>query len=345
MKREKQHVTIHDLARELGISGSTVSRALHNNPRISTATRKQVQELAASYNFYPNSMASSLRKGKGNTIGVIVPNINRSFFSNIIGGVEEILSQSGYNLMICQSHEMLQKEKNALLTLMNARVDGIIMSLSMETDTYDHIESVLKRGVRMVFFDRIPDTLQVQSVVINDYVAAYKLTENLIEQGYQKPAHIAGSANINVYANRKQGFIDALKKKGMPVDNPYIVEAEMTRQGGAGAFRRLMELPVKPDAMVCSGDLAAHGVLLAARQTGVDVPGELAITGFANEEFTPHVSPPLTSVDQRGSEIGRKAANLFLADEPASVKRQLMIEPNILFRESSMRSVSIENLK
>jgi LacI family transcriptional regulator len=335
MTKDKQHITIHDIARELGISGSTVSRALNNNPRISKATREAVQKLARSYNYLPNAMASSLRKGKGNTVGVIVPNINRSFFSNIIGGIEEILSTAGYNLMICQSNELLEKEQAALMTLLNARVDGILMSLSMESDRYDHIEELLNRGVKMVFFDRIPEQLPVQSVVIDDYKAALKLTDHLREEGCRQPAHVGGSSMINVYANRQNGFRQALRNRSMTIDSKYIIETEMTRKGGAAAFHELMKLPRKPDAIVCSGDLAAHGVLIAALESGLSVPGDLTVTGFANEEFTAHISPSLTSVNQKGNEIGRKTAELFLDSESSHEKRQIVVEPEIIFRESS----------
>ncbi|MEX0982566.1 MAG: LacI family DNA-binding transcriptional regulator [Bacteroidales bacterium] len=337
MKQRKQHITIHDIARELGISGSTVSRALNNNPRISKSTRDAVQKLAKTHNYLPNALASSLRKGKGNTVGVVVPNINRSFFSNVIGGIEEILSTAGYNLMICQTNEKLDKEKAVLKTLLNARVDGILMSLSMETNDYGHIEDLLDRGVKMVFFDRIPEKLPVHSVVIDDYNVALKVTRHIINQGYNMPAHVGGSSEINVYANRQKGFIQAIKNSGKRLDERYIIETDMTRAGGAAAFEQLMKLRPKPDAVVCSGDLSAHGVLISAMENGLAVPGDLAISGFANEEFTAHIRPSLTSVNQKGNEIGQQAAILFLNGEQKAEKRQIMVEPEIIFRESSKR--------
>lgn len=335
MMRGKQHITIHDIARELGISGSTVSRALNNNPRISKATRDAVQKLAKTYNYLPNTMASSLRKGKGNTVGVVIPNINRSFFSNVIGGIEEILSTAGYNLMICQTNEKIDKEKAALRTLLNARVDGILMSLSMETDDYRHIEDLLDRRVRMVFFDRIPEALPVHAVMIDDYNAAMKVTGHIINQGYTIPAHVGGSSKINVYANRQKGHIQAIQNNGKQLDKRYIIETDMTRAGGSAAFDQLMKLSPKPDAVVCSGDLAAHGVLIAAMESGLTVPGDLAISGFANEEFTAHIRPSLTSVNQKGNEIGKQTAELFLNGEQDEDKRQIVVEAEIILRESS----------
>ncbi len=335
MDQKKKHITIHDIAQELGISSSTVSRALHNNPRISKSTREAVQKLARAHHYFPNAMASSLRKGKGNTVGVIIPNINRSFFANIINGIEQVFSTAGYNLMICQSNELLTKEVNAIKTLLHARVEGILMSLSMETNRYEHIEDLIKRGVRMVFFDRIPETLPVDSVVIDDFNAALKLTEHMLQQGCRQPAHIGGSPGVNVYSNRQRGFRQAIINSGKEPDDRYIAETGMTRSDGAAAFEQLMRLKKKPDAIVCAGDLTAHGVLIAAQEKGIAVPESLRISGFANEEFSAHIRPSLTSVNQKGKEIGQKVAELFLDGDQKMGKRQIVIEPEIIHRESS----------
>ena len=151
---KKQHVTIHDIARELNVSASTVSRALQNHPRISESTRLAVQKIAERYNYQPNVVASSLRSGKSKTVGVIVPRINRNFFANVIGGLEENLAASGYHTMICQTHERFENEVAAIQTLIHARVDAIVLSLSMETRTTDHIDELIKQGIRLFFFDR-----------------------------------------------------------------------------------------------------------------------------------------------------------------------------------------------
>jgi DNA-binding LacI/PurR family transcriptional regulator len=337
MNGKKRHITIHDIAHELGISASTVSRALNNNPRISTATRDLVQKLAKSQGYQPNVMASSLRKGQGNTVGVIVPNINRSFFSNIIVGIEEKLSLAGFNLMICQSNESLEKEKKALQTLMNARVDGIMMSLSMETRDYTHLVQLLNRGIKMVFFDRVPENLAVNAVVIDDHAAAFRITRELIRQEYRRPAHVGGSGNINVYRQRKSGYMEALKISGIPVTDSHIVETDMTREGGRQAFRNIMQKDPRPDAFVCAGDLAAHGVLLEALENNFLVPDEIAVSGFANEEFTQLITPPLTSVDQKGILIGREAAGLFLEQQSSNEGSRIVIDPEVLFRQSTMK--------
>jgi LacI family transcriptional regulator len=335
MDSQKKPVTIHDIARELGISGSTVSRALKNHPRISQATRDAVRKLADSYGYKPNTLATSLRTGKGNTVGVIVPNINRSFFSNIIAGIEEVLSIHGYNLMICQSYEKIEKEISALSTLMDARVDGILMSLSMETRDYAHLEETMKQGIPMVFFDRVPESLKTNSVVISDYLAAYKLTSSIINSGYQKLAHIGGSSGINVYRNRQQGFLDALKDAGIRPEKKWIVETEMTEKGGRMAFSGFVKQKSIPDAVICAGDYTALGVLQAARDLQIDVPGELAISGFANEEFTSLIDPSLSTVDQQGTEIGRIAAHSFMNYKESGEIQEIQVDSVIILRTSS----------
>ena len=332
---KKKHITIHDLARELGMSASTVSRALKDHPRISKSTRELVRRHAELSNYQPNRLAASLRKGKGNTVGVIVPNINRSFFSNIIGGIEEELSQSGYNLMICQSKEKLEKEKDALATLLDARVDGILMSISMETTSYGHLEKLLGQGIRLVFFDRVPSIPGINSVIIDDYHAAYELTKTLLAKGFRRPAHIGGSSKINVYAMRQKGYLDALRDSGMEARPECIIETDMTREGGREAFGKLTASGKYPDSFVCSGDYTALGILDEARRCEKKLPYPIAVTGFANEEFTSLVHPGITSVDQRGFEIGQKAALLYLEDPSLEDKTQLMLRPEIIYRESS----------
>jgi len=336
----KSHITIHDLAKELNISASTVSRALHNNPRVSTKTIQKVQDLAKKYNYQPNQMAASLRKGRGNTIGVIVPNINRSFFSNIIGGLEEVFAAAGYNLMICQSHEKLEKEKKAIQTLLNARVDGILMSLSMETRNTDHLKEVYEQ-VRMLFFDRVPLTDMVDSIRIDDYTAAYDLVLHLMESGYKKIAHIRGATHINVYSERTRGYITAIRDLNLAENREWVFEEEMTIAGGERAFDKLRTLTDPPDAILCSGDFAALGVINAARKNGIQVPQKLGVTGFANETFTEFITPSITTVHQKGAELGRTAAELYLKrvnnNPELNNHENFVIGPELIFRGSTRR--------
>jgi LacI family transcriptional regulator len=195
---KKQNLTIHDIARELNISASTVSRALNNNPRISEATRNEVNAAALRTGYQPNNLASNLRRGKSFTAGVIVPRINRVFFSNVIGGIEEVLTPQGYTITICQSMESYANEVNSLKTLNNLRVDGIIMSIAAESENSEHIKTWLDQGHKIICFDRVAEDLDISSVRLNDFKGAYQTVKHLIDQGYKKIAFFSGPEHLNV---------------------------------------------------------------------------------------------------------------------------------------------------
>lgn len=334
----KTHVTIHDIARELNISASTVSRALHNHPRISVATREAVRQVAEKYNYQPNVVASSLRQGRSNTVGVVVPRINRNFFANVIGGMEEVLAASGYHLMICQTHENLEDEKTALKTLVNARVEAILLSVSMETSQADHITALRDKGIKLFFFDRTIENVQVGSVVIDDRLGAYLNVKHLIEQGYQRILHVAGAEHITIYRARKQGYLDAMNEAGIEVEPGWIIKQTLDMEGGQIAFSKGFNL--NPEAFFCAGDYAALGVMHSAMKQGIEVPRELGITGFSNEPFTAHLKPSLTTVDQKGTEMGRKVAGMFLSCEKNGTDdsecEKVVLIPELIIRKSSV---------
>ncbi|HER08574.1 MAG TPA: LacI family transcriptional regulator [Bacteroides sp.] len=337
---KKQHITIHDIARELNISASTVSRALHNHPRISKATREAVQQMALKYNYQPNVMASSLRKGKSRTVGVIVPRINRNFFANVIGGMEEILSSAGYHLIICQTLEKVNHEIFALRALINARVDAIIISISMETKNYEHLRILLDQGIRVLFFDRICEEIKTGSVAIDDRLGAYQSVRHLIDQGYRNIAHVAGADHISIYRARKAGYLEAMHEAGIDVREPWIFEESLVPEGGKTAFEKGMKLQPRPDAYFCAGDFAALGILKAARDQGLKVPADIGVTGFANEPFTEFTEPSLTTVDQRAGEMGRMVADMFLKEVDLSQEKRslerIVLKPELIVRNSSI---------
>jgi len=299
-----------------------------------------VQKIAERYNYQPNVVASSLRSGKSKTVGVIVPRINRNFFANVIGGLEENLAASGYHTMICQTHERFENEVAALQTLINARVDAIILSLSMETRNADHIKDLMNRGIRLFFFDRVFENIEAGSVSVDDRLGAYLNVKHLLDQGYRKILHVAGAGHINVYRGRKEGYLQAMHEAGIHVPDQWILERPLVVEGGESAFLSSMEQSPAPDAFFCAGDYAALGVLQAAKSKGFKVPGDLGITGFANEPFTAYLDPSLTTVDQNGAEMGKMVADMFLQCEenkstPPSCERKVL-KPELIIRNSSL---------
>lgn len=337
----KPHVTIHDLARELEISASTVSRALHNHPRISQATKEAVRKVAEKYNYQPNVVASSLRQGRSKTVGVIVPRINRNFFSNVIGGIEEVLAAAGYHLMICQTHEFLSNEKAALQTLVNARVEAIMLSVSMETTSNDHLSVLKGLGIRLFFFDRIIKSMESGAVGVDNRLGAYLSVKHLIDQGYRKIVHLAGPDHINIYRERRNGFLDALSEAGIGLNPGWIIEKPLVVEGGESAFMEAWASGDRPDAFFCAGDFAALGVMQAARRSGVRIPEEIGVTGFANEPFTAFLQPSLTTIDQRGKEMGSLVAEMFMQCENVGTGTACgtkILKPELIIRESSMKT-------
>lgn len=309
---ENKSPTIHDIAKALNISASTVSRALNNHPSISKKTVKKIKEMAENLGYKPNVLATNLRTGKSNAIGLIVPRINRSFFSDTISGIEQVTSTQGYNLIICQSDEKLANEKQNIITLVNSRVDGIIISVTNETTNAEHLEIIKNSSIPLVFFDRVIEDYEACQVVNDNYKAAYNVVQHLISQGYQRIVHFAGSLNNNIYRDRKEGYEQALKDNGLPYESELIFHNTITKEEGEIAARKIADMSARPDAIFSSGDYAALGAMLVFKSKKIRVPEDMGIAGFANEPFTQYLSPSLTTVNQFGIKVGIEAANLIL---------------------------------
>ena len=336
-------VTIHDIARILKISASTVSRALSDHPRISTGTKKRVRALAKKLHYQPNIIASNLRVGKTNTVGIVVPRINRNFFSNVIGGFEEIVSNAGYRMMITQTNEDYNKEVENIKALINARVDGIIISLSAETKDYSHLNLVQRNGIALIFFDRVPENIESSKVVIDDLDGAYNAVSHLISQGCKKIAHFAGPGHINIYSNRKKGYLNALKNSSINIEDNFIINNVLTKDKGFSTCKHLMNLKDKPDAIFAASDYSALGAMIYLKENNYKIPEDVAMVGFANEPFTGLIEPGLTSVDQHSNEIGIEVAKLFLDEvqhgEVGTICRDIIIKPDLIIRKSSLKKI------
>ncbi len=338
---KKHRVTIHDIAKELNTTASTVSRALQDHPRISKAMKQAIWDLAQKLNYQPNAMASSLRKGKGNTIGVIIPRIDRYFFSSVIRGIEDVAYEAGYNVIISQSYDSKLREKEIVETLVNGKVDGLLVSISFETKTYEHFQSVISRGIPLIFFDRVPDTMEISKVELDDFAGAFKAVEHLISQGCRRIVHLAGYKHISIYRNRFEGYKAALDKYDIPFDESLVFENAITREKGEEAAERIVSMNPRPDGIFCAGDFSAMGVMLKLKDLGIKIPEEVAIIGFANEPYAEIISPSLSSVDQHSKEMGHSVARLFLEqiagnDAPVLPKR-IILSPDLYIRQSSFR--------
>ncbi|MBN2166173.1 MAG: LacI family DNA-binding transcriptional regulator [Marinilabiliaceae bacterium] len=336
---KNRNVTISDIAKELGITPSTVSRALSNSTRVNEKTRLKVQLVAQRMGYHPNVMASSLRKGTSGTIGMIVPRINRHFFSNVICGVERIVNPAGFNLLIYQSDEQHDKEVLGLQTFLKNRVAGIIISLASDTDDYSHLQQLSGMGVPLVQFDRVKDDLQGAKIVNDNFNGAYLGVKHLIKSGYKRIAHLAGALHLNVYNERLNGYLAALKEIGMGYDDRMIVTNVITRDAGADAITKVIDAGA--DAVFCAGDYSALGAMLEIKKRGLIIPDNIGVLGFANEPFAEIMSPALTSVEQNAFEIGNRAAQAIIQmieKKDATINTEEVVPVRLIVRESTIKN-------
>lgn len=307
-----RQITIKDIAKELNISVSTVSRALRGLPDVNSDTRKAVEDLAKKLDYHPNAVALSLVKSKTYTVGIIIPNFVIHFYSSAIGGIQDVLSAAGYNIMICQSNETYKTEVSNVQTLINSRVDGLIVSQSKETQNLDHFKLVLDKHIPLVSFNRTLGSLPASKVEVDDYDGAFNAVEYLIRTGCQRIAHIAGPQNLHISQNRFRGYQDALAKHQIPFREDYVKYCDFSIESGKGSMTELLLLPEIPDAVFVVSDYAAFGVISALKERRINIPDEVSVVGFTDEPFSSLIEPALTTVAQPTYEIGRATAALFL---------------------------------
>ncbi|HTE33671.1 MAG TPA: LacI family DNA-binding transcriptional regulator [Chryseolinea sp.] len=306
------HVTIKDIAQQLKVSISTVSRALRCGTDINEETRKLIQGVAKELNYSPNPIALSLKDKKTKVIGVIVQEIANNYCSSTIAGIEDYACKKGYNVLISQSHEKFDAELAATRLMASRRVDGLLISLSNETRQVDHLKEIIEMGVPVVMFDRVSDNLDTHKVVVDDYQGAFDLTAHLIESGYEQIAHLTISKHLAITQNRLKGFLDACKAHNVKVNNDWIVYCDFNGRNIRKEIRKLLKGSHRPDALFCSVERLTMACIKELRDMGLRIPGDVALAGFSDNTLTPYLNPPLTSVIQPTFAIGQKAARLLI---------------------------------
>lgn len=338
-------VTIKDIARELGISPSTVSRALKDHPDISVETKKAVNELADKLNYQPNIVALSLRQKKTNTIGVIIPELVHFFFSTVISGIEDVAHQAGYNVILAQSNEAYPREVAHVKALFNSRVDGMLISLARETTNFDHIESIISKGVPIVFYDRMYNSPTASKVIVDDYAGAKEAVNHLIDQGCKKIAHMVGAPTLMISKDRLRGYKDALTEHGIAVDEKLILACDSgTFEEGKEVARKLLASKTPIDAIFTNNDPMAMGAMVAIKEKGLSIPEDIAVVGFSNWFFGELMEPSLTTIDQPGFEMGQEAARLLIRQIERKDKEQeeLPVETKVLKTRLIIRNSSLK---
>lgn len=336
----KKSVTIKDIASRLNVSVATVSRALRNSAEIKKETRQAVLRVAKEMDYHPNLLASSLSSKHSKILGVVVPTINRQFWSNAISGIEQVAYQEGYKVMIFQSAESYHKEVEIVEILANSRVDGILIAFSKETSDFNHIQLVLDRGIPVLQFERVAKELQTSKIITDNYEGARQIVQHLVTRGKQNIAYLAGPLSLNVCRERYEGYKDTLEAAGLPLQTDLLIEIpEFTYENASEALKMIWHKNIRPDAVFCFADILAIGLLHAARELNILVPDQLAIAGFGNDDTGKYVSPSITAMAQPSFEMGQLAANMILeqilSEDDVFNFRTEVIRPELIIRESS----------
>lgn len=330
----KPQITIKDIARELGVSPSTVSRALKDNPDISQETRDTIHKYAREHHYKPNILAMNLRTSRSNTIGVIVPQLVHHFFSCVLSGIEETAAAAGYNILVAQSNEEYEREVRIVHSFLTARVCGVITSLAKDTSRYDHYQELLDSDIPIVFYDRICTGINTERVVVDDYAGSFAAVEYMIQTGCKRILFYSADPHLEISKNRRNGYLDAMKKYKIPVDSSMIKQCD-TREKAIAITPELLESAEYPDGFFAINDETASGILYACKLVGRKVPDEVSICGFTDGAIAQSTDPKLTTVEQHGEEVGKSAIQLLrdkIEGEAGSKNANKIVRTNLVVR-------------
>lgn len=339
----KKKTTIYDIAKELNITVSTVSRALSGFPAISEVTRQLVVDTAKKLNYSPNRLASALKSGKTFIVGVIVPSVQAHFFASVIHSIEEGLKGSGYRIILYQSNESAENEINGVRTLLEAQVDGIMASISLETDDVSHFQEIIQQNKPLILFDRVSTKLNVPTVTLNDFRAGFLATQHLIDQGYKNIAFVTTLHKVKIFTDRMEGFRAAMKANQLPVNEDQLILGGLSINDGRWGADQLLSKKTLPDAIIAGDDFTALGIIQKLKEEN-QVPPKIGVIGFANEAFSAYITPSLSTVDQHPNQMGLECAQMFMqmikqGSNPYHEVRNVILEPTIVERASTVTSL------
>jgi len=335
----KRRVSLKDLAAELNISISTVSRALKNHPEISPELTRKVQELARARNYTPNPLAMGLLRQETRMIGVIVPDLVTHFFSSVISGIEYVAKENGYYILISSSSESYEKEVESVKNLLNTRVEGLIVCLSQETKSFDHFDVLINNEIPLVFFDRVCRTDEVPSVVADNAEAARQVTRHFYENGCRRIAYINGPEQLSISKLRYEGYLQGLHDCRLPFDEELVARCNLSPEDASVATRKLLCLKNHPDAIFGINDTVIFAAMREIKQFGLNIPNDIALVGFTGEFHSTVVDPSLTAVTHPTFEMGQEAARLFFEriQHPTAPPQQIEMKTSLVIRNSSKK--------
>jgi LacI family transcriptional regulator len=339
--KKKTEVTIYDISKALGISASTVSRGLNNNPQVRKELRKKIMLTAQEMGYQHNKFASNLRQKRTRTLGVIIPRIDSHFMSTVISGMEKVANNSGYHLLISQSEESASLEEANIQALFNSRVDGFLVSLSYETKNMEAFRNIFRKDIPLVFFDRVFDCSNCVNVVIDNFRAGYEATKHLIEQGCRKIVHVGGSLSRNVYNDRYRGYRQALADNSLPFDDRSLIITTLGDNCGVAVMRQLLTDGSMPDGIFTANDTSAVSIICELKKSGYRVPDDVAVAGFNDDPVSRIVEPNLTTVLYPGRAMGEVAATTMiriLEGTQSEKVNSIILSHELVVRKSSLKS-------
>jgi len=336
-----KEITIYDLAKKLKLSPATISRALSDHRAINKKTKKKIVDTAEALGYRSNTFASSLRKKKSNTIGVIIPRLNSHFVASVLGAVEKIANDSGYNIIMSQSMESVAREIANTKTMFNSRVDGLLVSLAYDTGNIDHFDKFIKRGIPVIFFDRVFEDDKCVRIVIDNFKNAYDVTTHLAAQGCTRIMHITGNLKRNVYAERYNGYRKALRDAGLPFQKDLLLSGELNEASGAAAGEKILAMKKLPDGIFGANDTSTASCMHVLKQGGIRIPGQIAIAGFNNDPISRIVEPNLTTINYPAYQMGEIAAttliNHLAGVSSISNTNIIVLRSELIIRSSSLK--------
>jgi len=337
----KKEITIYNIAKELNLSPATISRGLQNNKRISKETTKKILEKAEEMGYRHNNFASSLRKQKSHTLGVLVHELNSNFITSVLKGIEKVSTEAGYNLIIAHSSESYTKEAANSLNLFHKRVDGLIASLSFDTKDLDHFQPFFDKDIPVIFFDRVEEHTDTPKVIIDNYKSGYQATSHLIEQGCKHVALVTANLNRNVYAQRYKGYKDALFDNKIAYDEELVLIKNLSEKCGKEAAHEMMKMKPMPDGVFITNDFSAAVFMQTLKENGFQIPKDIAVVGFNNDAIGKLVEPQLTTINYPGCDVGEIAARNLIAhlkgEGNLTQTNTIIVKSELIIRQSSLK--------
>ncbi|SFM72578.1 transcriptional regulator, LacI family [Chitinophaga sp. YR627] len=340
----EREVTIYDIARELNISATTVSRGLQDHPTISKKTKKKILDLAEQMGYRSNHFARSLRNQKTNTFGIIVPRLNSHFMSSVIAGIETAANEQNFSLLIAQSSESSVKEAASARTMFDSRVDGLLVSLAVDTTELSHFDNFFRKNIPVIFFDRVQQHESSVNILIDNRQAAYNATRHLIDQGCRRILHITAPTVQNVYKDRLKGYKEALDEHKIKFREDYVLITDLSQEAGAQAAGKILKMKPLPDGIFVANDSCAVGCMLALKEQGIRIPQDIAFVGFNNDPVTKVIEPNLTTINYSGYEMGQVAARHLINHVRdvsfISSTNTIILRSELIVRASSLKKGS-----